>query len=219
MDGTHHPRTRRIANGSESLLACARRSWRDPAARLNRQGINTANPQGELQTHDGNKAQYIKTTWRQKIHEVPVPPDRDSGRRRLIRSAKFRTMLCTMSPRPSPKNEKMATERILTQHRLDLRGKAVDAAAQVGPARCQVNTHAIRQPDYERLSTTSISRFKVTASKPRPTRRMLPPSEPVRSGPPAAPAHSPPVRRLGPTETSPRPLVRPMISGRRRPAL
>src|SRR4051812_49834344 len=77
--------------------------------------------------------------------------------------------------RASPEDEEMATEGILAQHRLDLGGQAVDAAAQVGPARRQVNTHAIRQPDHERLSTTSSSRSKVTASKPRPIRTTYPP--------------------------------------------
>src|SRR3954465_6336918 len=79
--------------------------------------------------------------------------------------------------RPAPKHEKMAAERILTQHRLDLRGQAVDAATQVGPTRRQVNTHAIRQADHERLSTTSSSRSKVTASKPRPIRTTYPPGK------------------------------------------
>src|SRR4051794_35758915 len=77
--------------------------------------------------------------------------------------------------RASPEDEEMATEGILAQHRLDLGGQAVDAVAQVGPSRRQVNTHAIRQADHERLSMTSSSRSKVTASKPRPTRTTRPP--------------------------------------------
>src|SRR4051795_614214 len=71
----------------------------------------------------------------------------------------------------------MAAERVLAQHRLDLSGKAVDAAAQIGPARRQVNPDTVRQPDHERLATTSSSRSSAPASKLRPTRTTQPPGK------------------------------------------
>src|SRR3954452_12546763 len=77
--------------------------------------------------------------------------------------------------RAAPEDEEMAAEGVFAQHRLDLRGKAINAAAQVRATRRQVNTDTVRQPDHERLSTTVSSRSKVAASKPRPTRTTHPP--------------------------------------------
>src|SRR4051812_26439018 len=82
--------------------------------------------------------------------------------------------LIVWAARPG-KMKRWQHEGILTQHRLDLRGQAINAAAQVRATRRQVNTDTVRQPDHDRLSTTSSNRSKVAASKPRLTRTTQPP--------------------------------------------
>src|SRR3954453_5258070 len=78
-----------------------------------------------------------------------------SVRRFCISRKPLVSYIRTASSAPTgPENKQMAAEGILAQHRLDLRGQTVNAAAQVGPTRRQVNPDTVRQPDHDRLSTT-----------------------------------------------------------------
>src|SRR3954471_19009827 len=77
--------------------------------------------------------------------------------------------------RTAPENEQMTAERVFAQHRLDLGGEAVDAPAQVGPARRQVDLNPVRQPDPRHLSRTASSRSSAPPSKLRLTRTTRPP--------------------------------------------
>jgi hypothetical protein len=97
------------------------------------------------------------------------------------------TARCVRSPVAVPQNYdcmrhaarkdgNMTAKWIRVQRRPDLRSRAVDATAQVGPTRFQVNTDTVRQPDHERLSTLSSQHPVVRGwiRCPHPGRRSRP---------------------------------------------
>src|SRR3954469_13094702 len=121
-------------------------------------GFDLADRQSRPSISSDIWARLIVTTPSVGLGQMNFPSVRRFCIRRKPLPSYIKTLI-VWAARPR-KMKRWQHEGIFAQHRLDLRGQAVDTAAQVGATRRQVNTHPIRQPDHERLSMTVSSRSK-----------------------------------------------------------